>query len=162
MTLHSVALENLVEVLDRKKLVLQEVPGHGRLHRPWVNENNARSEAGKTTHPPTAQPKHRENKILNVYKRVQAQVCEHNTKHKVSLHVVHSVCRFSFLQFDNLKSFRFPVVQNKQKQNYSVQQQHRISGSRKVHHPHKLKCRTCHACKDAEMRKRSTGGAGSV
>ena len=39
----------------------------------WVNENNARSEAGKKTHPPTAQPKHRENKILNVYMRVQSQ-----------------------------------------------------------------------------------------
>jgi hypothetical protein len=72
MTLHSVALENLIEALDRMKLVLQEVPDHGRLHRP-LNKNNARSEAGKKTHPPTTQPKHREYKILNVYMRVQAQ-----------------------------------------------------------------------------------------
>jgi len=36
-------------------------------------QNNARSEAGKKTHPPTTQPKHRENKIMNVHKRVQAQ-----------------------------------------------------------------------------------------
>ena len=38
-----------------------------------VNKNNARSEAGKKTHPPTTQPKHREYKILNVYMRVQPQ-----------------------------------------------------------------------------------------
>ena len=69
-----------------------------------MNRNNARSEAGKKTHPPTTQPKHREYKFECVPDCAEQFV--NITKHKVSSYVKKFVYRFTFLQFDKVLKFQ--------------------------------------------------------